>query len=80
MEVKIESDFIKLDSLLKLAGVAQTGGHAKIMIMESAVSVNNEICTMRGKKIYPKDSVTVKLYNDEGKVEQSINIKVSLDK
>ena len=57
-----------------------TGGHAKIMIMESAVSVNNEICNMRGKKIYPKDSVTVKLYNDEGKVEQSINIKVSLDK
>lgn len=59
MTVKIREDFIKLDSLLKLSGVASTGGHAKILILEGQVKVNGEICTARGKKIRPSDTVLV---------------------
>ena len=56
-EIKIDSDFIKLDSLLKLCNAVMTGGHAKIVIQESEVKVNGEICTARGKKIKPGDNV-----------------------
>lgn len=58
-KVEIESDFIKLDALLKFAAVVQTGGEAKMMINDGFVSVNGEICTQRGKKIYPDDKVTI---------------------
>lgn len=52
-------DFIKLDSLLKLAGIADTGGIAKLMIQDGEVSVNGEICTQRGKKIRAGDVIEV---------------------
>lgn len=58
-QVKIETEFIKLDALLKFAGAAQTGGQAKEMIAQEQVSFNGEVCTMRGKKIRPGDRVTV---------------------
>ena len=67
MTVTIREDFIKLDSLLKLSGVASTGGHAKILILEGEVKVNGEVCTARGKKIRPSDTVLVE--NTEIKVE-----------
>ena len=53
--VKIDTEFIRLDSLLKLVGVAQTGGHAKIIVQDGLVKVNGEICTARGKKIRTGD-------------------------
>ena len=56
MTVSIREEFIKLDSLLKLSGVAGTGGHAKILILEGLVKVNGEVCTARGKKIRPSDT------------------------
>ena len=56
-QIKIETDFIKLDSLLKFASLVGTGGEAKYVIQEGMVKVNGEICTMRGKKIYPGDTV-----------------------
>ena len=52
-------DFIKLDSLLKLVGIADTGGIAKLMIQDGEVSVNGEICTQRGKKIRAGDVIEV---------------------
>ena len=52
-------DFIKLDSLLKLTGIADTGGIAKLMIQDGEVSVNGEICTQRGKKIRAGDVIEV---------------------
>lgn len=58
-EIKIHTPFIRLDALLKLAGVAQTGGHAKILIIEEEVLVNGEVCTMRGKKCVVDDVITV---------------------
>lgn len=54
---KITTEFIKLDSLLKYEGLAETGGEAKLLIQEGQVRVNGEICTMRGKKIRPGDRV-----------------------
>lgn len=52
----IKTDFIKLDSALKLSNIASTGGHAKILIEEERIKVNGETCTVRGKKLYPNDS------------------------
>lgn len=57
--ILIHTEFIKLDSLLKFAGLAETGGEAKAMVQEGLVKVNGEVCTMRGKKIRPGDVVTL---------------------
>lgn len=59
VQVKITTEFIKLDSLLKFAGLCDTGGFAKELVQQGAVSVNGEVCTMRGKKIRPGDRVSV---------------------
>ena len=56
--VSITTEFIKLDSLLKFCGAAETGGRAKEMVQEGEVLVNGEPCAMRGKKIRPGDVVT----------------------
>ncbi len=56
-EIKIVTEFIRLDSLLKLAGLVNTGGHAKVVILDGEVSVNGEVCLMRGKKLYNGDRV-----------------------
>lgn len=59
IEIKIKTEYIKLDSLLKFAGLTDTGGFAKELIQEGKVSVNGEVCTMRGKKIRSGDEVSV---------------------
>ena len=48
---------IRLDQFLKLMDIAQTGGHAKLIIKNGDVKVNGEICTQRGKKLYTGDIV-----------------------
>lgn len=53
--VCIGTEFIKLESAMKLANVLPTGGAAKQEIQEGFVQVNGEVCTMRGKKLYPGD-------------------------
>ena len=57
MEIAITTEFIRLDSFLKLCGAVVTGGEAKIAIAEGMVLVNGEVCTMRGKKLRPGDKV-----------------------
>ena len=54
--IKIDTEFIKLQDLLKLGGVVDTGGMAKIVIQNGEVKVNGEICTMRGKKMRVGDT------------------------
>lgn len=56
-KIKIETEFIKLDALLKFAVLVGSGGEAKTFIADGMVSVNGEVCTMRGKKIRPGDTV-----------------------
>ena len=58
-EIEIKTEFIKLDSFLKFAGVTDTGGQAKELVLEGLVCVNGEVCTMRGKKIRPGDVVEI---------------------
>ncbi len=58
-EIGIRTEFIKLDSFLKYAGVTETGGQAKEAVLEGLVLVNGEVCTMRGKKIRPGDVVAI---------------------
>ncbi len=53
--VEIDTEFIRLQDLLKLGGAVQTGGLAKLVIQNGEVSVNGETCTMRGKKLRPGD-------------------------
>lgn len=65
----IDTEFIKLQDLLKFAGLVETGGQAKILIQDGYVTVNGEICTMRGKKIRNGDVVT--LDDDTLEVRQS---------
>ena len=55
--ITITTEYIKLQDLLKLAGVVYTGGEAKVLIQEGAVTVNGEVCTQRGKKLRPGDTV-----------------------
>ncbi len=51
----IETEYIKLESAMKLANIVPSGGSAKLEIQEGFVTVNGEVCTMRGKKLYPGD-------------------------
>lgn len=57
--ITISSEFIKLDALLKFANMVSSGGEAKIRIAQGEVLVNNEVCTMRGKKLRAGDIVTL---------------------
>ena len=58
-EIKIHTEFIKLQDLLKFANAVETGGDAKLIIQESRVTVNGETCTMRGKKLRPGDRAAI---------------------
>ncbi len=62
IRIAIHTEFIKLDALLKFAGLCDTGGFAKELVQQGAVSVNGAVCTMRGKKIRPGDTVQVDKY------------------
>ena len=55
--VVIQTEFIKLESALKLANAVPSGGMAKNLIADGEATVNGEVCTMRGKKLYPGDKV-----------------------
>ncbi|MBR5437941.1 MAG: RNA-binding S4 domain-containing protein [Clostridia bacterium] len=55
-EVKITTENIRLDAALKLASAISTGGQAKMIIQDSLVKVNGEICTSRGKKLNEGDT------------------------
>ena len=65
IEVPISTDYIKLDQLLKLVGIAETGGHAKEIVLEGACIVNGEVCTQRGRKLYPETVVEIDEYRIE---------------
>ena len=55
VSVVISTEFIKLQDAMKYANIVYSGGEAKNQIQEGYVTVNGEICTMRGKKLYPGD-------------------------
>ena len=56
--IKINTEFIKLDSFLKLTNLCESGGLAKTLIQEGAIMVNGEVETRRGKKLYKGDKIS----------------------
>ena len=56
-DVEIETESIELSKLLKFEGLVETGGEAKIMILEGHVRVNGVVETKKSKKIVPGDIV-----------------------
>ena len=65
--VAIETEYIKLDALLKYCGAAETGGHAKEIVQDGLVKLaDGNVCTMRGKKFYPGDYIII---DDQYRVE-----------
>ncbi len=58
-EIRITTEYIKLEAALKLAGIVETGGEAKEEIQQGNALVNGEVCTMRGKKLRPGDTFTL---------------------
>lgn len=54
--VPIQTDFIKLEAAMKYVNATESGGMAKAVIQDGLVKVNAEVCTMRGKKLYPGDT------------------------
>lgn len=59
LEIPITTDFIKLESFLKFAGASETGGEAKNRIQNGEVTVDGQVCTMRGKKLTPGMEVSL---------------------
>lgn len=57
-QIKIDGEYIKLDQLLKLGDAVDSGGHAKLIILNGDVKVNGQTIVQRGKKIRPGDKVT----------------------
>ncbi len=73
-EIKIVTPFIKLDQLVKFAGIAESGAKAKILIELGEFNVNGDLCTKRGKKIKPGDVIDFK--NKKFKVVLDENAEV----
>lgn len=70
-KIAIDTEFIRLDSLLKLAGLVSMGGEAKHFIQDGLVTLNGMVCLERSKKVRPGDEVT---FNGETiRVEQPEN-------
>ncbi len=76
MRIEIETDFIKLDQLLKFSTVVDSGGVAKVFIADGFVAVNDETCTMRGKKIKAGDRVSVYIPDEEGNISEVIELDI----
>lgn len=62
-EIFIDTEFIRLDSALKLADAVQSGGHAKVIIQDGEIKVNGEVCTQRGKKLHVGDTIGMPFMN-----------------
>ena len=64
IEIPIQTDYIKLDQLLKFSGIAENGADAKDMILDGIVACNGDVCLQRGKKVRPGDVVQI-VFEDE---------------
>lgn len=75
-EVKISTEYIKLDQFLKFAELVDSGGVAKLFIKEELVRVNGEVCTSRGKKLHDGDVVELFIPNENGEISEVVACKV----
>ena len=58
VDIPIHTEYIKLQDFLKFCNAIESGGMAKTFIQDGQVLVNGEVCTMRGKKLHPGDTVS----------------------
>ena len=65
MTFQLEDEYIRLDDLLKLNGCVETGGQAKMLIQGGGVTLDGEICTMRGKKLRGGEVIYVRESDEE---------------
>lgn len=56
-KIKIDTEYIKLSQMMKMADIVQSGGEGKQLIQMGLVLVNGDVCNQRGKKLYPDDIV-----------------------
>ena len=61
----LQDEYIRLDDLLKLTGCVQTGGMAKVLIQSGGVTLDGEVCTMRGKKLRGGEVIAVPELGEE---------------
>ncbi len=73
ISIQIHDEWIRLDQLLKLAELVDSGGLAKMLIQDGFVYVDGEICTMRGKKIRPGQRV--RLSFPEADLDEEIEVR-----
>ncbi len=59
MEIKINTEFIKISQAVKLANVVSSGAEAKAVISDGLVKLNGETVSQRGKKVYKGDVIEV---------------------
>ena len=55
--IEISTEFITLSQMMKMASLVQSGGEAKQIILEGLITVNNDVCTQRGKKLFKGDII-----------------------
>jgi ribosome-associated protein len=65
-EIKINSEFIKLDQFLKWAEVSSTGGESKALIIDGKIKVNNTVEFARGRKLY--EGYIIEVFGDQYKI------------
>lgn len=68
-KIEIHTDYIKLEQLIKFSGFCVTGGEAKNIILNNNVFVNDQPCSLRGKKLYDKDIIEIKIDNKSYKFQ-----------
>jgi S4 domain protein YaaA len=59
-DIKIDTEYITLQQLLKLEAIVSSGGMVKAFLSEEVVLVNGELESRRGRKLYPGDVVDIK--------------------
>ncbi|WHH57246.1 RNA-binding S4 domain-containing protein [Petroclostridium sp. X23] len=62
--IKIDTEYIKLDQLLKWAGIIGSGSDAKMLIYDGLVEVNGIVVEQRGKKVFPGDRIIIHMEKD----------------
>lgn len=58
-KIKITTEYITLQQLLKMEDFISSGGQAKYFLAEEIVYVNNELENRRGKKLYSNDLIKI---------------------
>lgn len=68
-KIKVNTEYIKLDQLLKFGGITENGADAKYLVVNGYVKLNGETETRRGKKVFPGDVAEINFENEHFELE-----------